>query len=189
VPRPSGCRNCRCEPRCLTSKNPKLLRIRSTSRGFRTGILLMPPVLESSACRYIPTPVRARRLPKASPRLLPNSGSVRRVWRPANAPPQTQGYSLHKPSYPGTVQRRRCMSLWHRKATLYCEYVNECGAHTQRRHYDFFKNALNKSIGNGKNVVVLCSLAISRIVCRYRNCNAIGSFAIIAAACTIFSAA
>ena len=30
----------------------------------------------------------------------------------------------------------------------------------------FFKNALNKSIGNGKNVVVLCSLAISRMVCR-----------------------
>ena len=28
----------------------------------------------------------------------------------------------------------------------------------------FFKNALNKSIGSGRNVVVLCSLAISRIV-------------------------
>jgi len=27
----------------------------------------------------------------------------------------------------------------------------------------FFKNALNKSIGSGRNVVVLCSLAISRI--------------------------
>ncbi len=30
----------------------------------------------------------------------------------------------------------------------------------------FFKNALNKSIGSGRNVVVLCSLAISRIVWR-----------------------
>ena len=30
----------------------------------------------------------------------------------------------------------------------------------------FFKNALNKSIGNGRNVVVLCSLAISRMVWR-----------------------
>jgi len=30
----------------------------------------------------------------------------------------------------------------------------------------FFKNALNKSIGSGRNVVVLCSLAISRMVCR-----------------------
>jgi len=32
-------------------------------------------------------------------------------------------------------------------------------------HY-FFKNALNKSIGSGRNVVVLCSLAISRMVWR-----------------------
>ena len=30
----------------------------------------------------------------------------------------------------------------------------------------FFKNALNRSIGNGRNVVVLCSLAISRMVWR-----------------------
>jgi len=30
----------------------------------------------------------------------------------------------------------------------------------------FFKNALNKSIGKGRNVVVLCSLAISRMVWR-----------------------
>gem|GEM_PF-1440152 len=30
----------------------------------------------------------------------------------------------------------------------------------------FFKNALNKSIGSGRNVVVLCSLAISRMVWR-----------------------
>src|SRR6266850_2717663 len=52
-----------------------------------------------------------------------------------------------------------------------------------------FKNGVNKSIGTGKNVVVLCSLEISRIVCRKRNCSAIGSLLIIAAACTIFSAA
>ena len=30
----------------------------------------------------------------------------------------------------------------------------------------FFRNALNKSIGSGRNVVVLCSLAISRMVWR-----------------------
>ena len=30
----------------------------------------------------------------------------------------------------------------------------------------FFKNALNKSIGSGRKVVVLCSLAISRMVWR-----------------------
>jgi hypothetical protein len=30
----------------------------------------------------------------------------------------------------------------------------------------FFKNGPNKSIGIGRKVVVLCSLAISRIVCR-----------------------
>ena len=35
----------------------------------------------------------------------------------------------------------------------------KCSAH-------FFKNALNKSIGSGRNVVVLCSLAISRMVWR-----------------------
>jgi len=52
-----------------------------------------------------------------------------------------------------------------------------------------FINGVNKSTGTGKNVVVLCSLEISRIVCRKRNCNAIGSLLIIAAACTIFSAA
>jgi len=42
---------------------------------------------------------------------------------------------------------------------------------TRRTHLDtttnidyFFKNAENKSIGSGRKVVVLCSLAISRIV-------------------------
>jgi hypothetical protein len=59
--------------------------------------------------------------------------------------------------------------------------------------YDFggslLLNGANKSIGTGRNVVVLCSLEISRIVCRKRNCSAIGSLLIIAAACTIFSAA
>ncbi|KAF5409552.1 MAG: hypothetical protein Udaeo2_01290 [Candidatus Udaeobacter sp.] len=34
--------------------------------------------------------------------------------------------------------------------------------------------------------MVLCSLEISRIVCRKRSCSAIGSLLIIAAACTIF---
>ena len=53
----------------------------------------------------------------------------------------------------------------------------------------FFKNGLNKSIGTGKNVVVLCSLEISRMVCRKRSWSAIGSLLIIAAAWTIFSAA
>jgi hypothetical protein len=52
-----------------------------------------------------------------------------------------------------------------------------------------FLNGANKSIGTGRNVVVLCSLEISRIVCRKRSCSAIGSLLIIAAACTIFSAA
>ena len=53
----------------------------------------------------------------------------------------------------------------------------------------FLIKVVNRSSGTGKNVVVLCSLAISRIVCRKRSCNAIGSLLIIAAACTIFSAA
>jgi hypothetical protein len=52
-----------------------------------------------------------------------------------------------------------------------------------------FMNGVNKSIGTGKNVVVLCSLEISRIVCKKRSCKAIGSLLIIAAAWTIFSAA
>src|SRR5436309_5540438 len=50
-------------------------------------------------------------------------------------------------------------------------------------------NGLNKSIGTGRNVVVLCSLEISRMVWRKRSCSAIGSLLIIAAAWTIFSAA
>ena len=50
-------------------------------------------------------------------------------------------------------------------------------------------NGQNKSSGTGRNVVVLCSLEISRMVCRKRNCSAIGSLLMIAAACTIFSAA
>jgi hypothetical protein len=33
-------------------------------------------------------------------------------------------------------------------------------------NFYFFKNALNKSIGSGRKVVVLCSLAISRMVWR-----------------------
>ena len=52
-----------------------------------------------------------------------------------------------------------------------------------------FMNGENRSIGTGRKVVVLCSLAISRMVWRKRSCNAIGSLLIIAAACTIFSAA
>src|SRR5205823_13449616 len=52
-----------------------------------------------------------------------------------------------------------------------------------------FLNGANKSIGTGRNVVVLCSLEISRMVWRKRSCSAIGSLLIIAAACTIFSAA
>ena len=53
----------------------------------------------------------------------------------------------------------------------------------------FLINDVKRSIGSGKKVVVLCSLEISRIVCRKRSCSAIGSLLIIAAACTIFSAA
>jgi hypothetical protein len=50
-------------------------------------------------------------------------------------------------------------------------------------------NGVKRSIGTGRNVVVLCSLEISRMVCRKRSCSAIGSLLIIAAAWTIFSAA
>ena len=53
----------------------------------------------------------------------------------------------------------------------------------------FFVKGVNKSIGNGRIVVVLCSLEISFMVWRNRNCNAIGCALIIAAACTSFSAA
>jgi hypothetical protein len=45
-----------------------------------------------------------------------------------------------------------------------------------------FMNGLNRSIGTGRNVVVLCSLEISRIVCRNRNCRAMGSLLIMEAA-------
>ena len=45
------------------------------------------------------------------------------------------------------------------------------------------------SRSTGRKVVVLWSLEISRMVCRKRNCSAIGSLLIIAAACTNFSAA
>jgi len=47
----------------------------------------------------------------------------------------------------------------------------------------------NNSMGTGRNVVVLCSLEISRMVCRNRSWSAMGSLLIMAAACTIFSAA
>ena len=53
----------------------------------------------------------------------------------------------------------------------------------------FLINGVKRSIGTGRKVVVLCSLEISRMVCRNRSCSAIGSLLIIAAACTIFSAA
>src|SRR5215831_1712678 len=53
----------------------------------------------------------------------------------------------------------------------------------------FLINDVKRSSGTGRNVVVLCSLEISRMVCRKRSCNAIGSLLIVAAACTIFSAA
>ncbi len=45
-----------------------------------------------------------------------------------------------------------------------------------------FMNGVNRSIGTGKKVVVLCSLEISRMVWRKRSCRAIGSLLIIAAA-------
>ncbi len=44
------------------------------------------------------------------------------------------------------------------------------------------RNGANKSIGTGRKVVVLCSLEISRMVCRKRSCSAIGWVEIIAAA-------
>jgi hypothetical protein len=50
-------------------------------------------------------------------------------------------------------------------------------------------NGAKRSIGTGKNVVVLCSLEISFMVCRNRRWRAIGCSEIIAAACTSFSAA
>src|SRR5690349_7764316 len=53
----------------------------------------------------------------------------------------------------------------------------------------FLTRGAKRSIGTGKNVVVLRSLEISRIVWRKRSWSAIGSLLIIAAACTIFSAA
>src|ERR1700726_2176640 len=54
---------------------------------------------------------------------------------------------------------------------------------------DLLTALIKKSIGTGRNVVVLCSLEISRMVWRKRSCRAIGSLLILAAACTIFSAA
>jgi len=49
-----------------------------------------------------------------------------------------------------------------------------------------FMKGVNKSIGTGRNVVVLCSLEISRMVWRKRSCSAIGSLLIIAAAAPFF---
>jgi hypothetical protein len=48
---------------------------------------------------------------------------------------------------------------------------------------------VNISMGTGRKVVVVCSLEISRMVCKNRNCRAIGSFLIMPAAWTSFSAA
>jgi hypothetical protein len=49
---------------------------------------------------------------------------------------------------------------------------------SQSGGYDFiapFRNGVNKSMGTGKKVVVLCSLAISRMVWRKRSWRAMGS--------------
>src|SRR6202043_1788731 len=48
---------------------------------------------------------------------------------------------------------------------------------------DLFMKGVNRSIGTGRHVVVLCSLEISRMVWRKRSCRAIGSLLIMAAAC------
>ena len=45
-------------------------------------------------------------------------------------------------------------------------FIQMCNTSHFRSFSYFFKNALNKSIGSGRNVVVLCSLAISRMVWR-----------------------
>src|SRR5438309_581275 len=80
------------------------------------------------------------------------------------------------------------------RSSSFCQFSVGCWALGVFSCYDlggslFLINDVKRSIGRGKKVVVLCSLEISRIVCRKRSCSAIGSLLIIAAACTIFSAA
>ncbi len=57
VTRPSGWRNCLCEPRCRTSVKPCALRSATTSRGFKTG--MSPTVRRPGYCGDRRTPTRA----------------------------------------------------------------------------------------------------------------------------------
>ena len=100
----------------------------------------------------------------------------------------------HYPNFPQTQP----LPVSDLDSNLVATEYSHIAAEESRRHNDkpyplggplLFMNGVNKSIGTGRNVVVLCSLEISRMVCRKRSCSAIGSLLIIAAACTIFSAA
>ena len=68
-----------------------------------------------------------------------------------------------------------------------------CDDHVRIHYSDLARsrsiNGLNSSSGSGRNVVVWFSPDTSAMVCRNRNCNAVGSLLIISAACTSFSAA
>ena len=92
------------------------------------------------------------------------------------------------------VLMRTAFAIRHRAAPNFFASKSPRSSADRAANYDFggslfLINAVKRSIGRGKKVVVLCSLEISRIVCRKRSCSAIGSLLIIAAACTIFSAA
>ena len=89
---------------------------------------------------------------------------------------------------------RTAFAIRHRAAPNFFASKSPRSSADRAANYDFggslfLISAVKRSIGRGKKVVVLCSLEISRIVCRKRSCSAIGSLLIIAAACTIFSAA
>jgi hypothetical protein len=56
VTRPSGWRNCLCEPRCRTSAKPSRSSSATTSRGLRTGAFATVRQPERSECRRIPLP-------------------------------------------------------------------------------------------------------------------------------------
>ena len=56
VPRPSGWRYCRCDPRWRTSTKPRRSRIATTSRGLRIGGLTILSRQRPFGCRRTPHP-------------------------------------------------------------------------------------------------------------------------------------
>ena len=76
---------------------------------------------------------------------------------------QKAGYSNRYTFVRSEPSQRIPLTMPHAKNIWKC--ASSISDHRNFRTY-FFRNGPNKSIGIGTNVVVLCSLAISRMVCR-----------------------